>query len=270
MTGPSSLCPPYSHAAVDDAFHNQQYASALSLLTKAIGLDPHNMQYFVQRADACLQLGDPSSATTNLRHALTLLPPGACKDMLQQRLSLALYLHGETLFSEGMPHLALEKFQGLCALDPSSLVPRLKCIACLHILGQPGQCLSEVEAALQQHSTSADLFAVRARLHWQLGKVSCLRVYTAGGFTVWCPMQMAHCFKDVQQALACSGGSHPAARKLLHSLQKEAAAMRSQALELSLEGRKEEAVKKLSCAIDRNPTLAEYHVFRCLFVSPCP
>jgi len=75
---------------------------------------------------------------------------------------------------------------------------------------------------------------------------------------------MARCFKDVQQALASSGGSHTAAKKLLQCLQKEAMVMRTQALELSLEGRKEEAVKKLSSAIDRNPTLAEYHVFRCL------
>ena len=55
-----------------------------------------------------------------------------------------------------------------------------------------------------------------------------------------------------------------AAGKLLQCLQNEAVVMRTQALELSLEGRKEEAVKKLSSAIDRNPTLAEYHVFRCL------
>ena len=77
-------------------------------------------------------------------------------------------------------------------------------------------------------------------------------------------LQMARCFKDVQQALASSGGSHTAAKKLLQCLQKEAVVMRTQALELSIEGRKEEAVKKLSSAIDRNPTLAEYHVFRCL------
>lgn len=84
-------------------------------------------------------------------------------------------------------------------------------------------------------------------------------------------LQMARCFKDVQQALACSGGSHTAAEKLLQCLQKDAVVKRTQALELSLEGRKEEAVKKLSSAIDRNPTLAEYHVFRCLpAVLPMP
>lgn len=162
----------HSHAAVEDAFHNREYATALSLLTRAIGLDPHNSQYFVKRADAYLHLGDPSSTTTNLQHALTLLPPGTCKDAILQQLSLALYLNGEALFREGMPHLALEKFRSLCALDPSCLVPRLKCMACLHGLGQHGECLSEVEAALQEHPSNADLFAVRARVHWELGKVS--------------------------------------------------------------------------------------------------
>lgn len=157
---------------MEDAFHNHAYASALSLLTKAIGLDPRNQQYFVKRAEASLLLGDPSSAITNLRHALTLLPSGACKDAALQKLSLALYLHGETLFKEDMPYLALEKFRGLCALDPSCLAPRLKCIACLHTQGQLGQCMNEVEAALKQHPTSADLYVVRARLYWQLGKVS--------------------------------------------------------------------------------------------------
>lgn len=157
---------------MDDAFCNREYTAALSLLTKAIGLDPNNKEHFVKRADASLQLGDPSSAITDLRHALTLLTPDACKDTILQQLSLALYLHGEALLREGMAHLALEKFRSLCVLDPSCLVPRLKCIACLHILGQPAECLGEVESALQHHPTCADLFAVRAKLHWQLGKVS--------------------------------------------------------------------------------------------------
>ena len=157
---------------MENAFHNHEYASALSLLTKAISLDPNNQQYFVKRAEASLLLGDPSSAVTNLRHALTLLPSGACKGTVLQRLSLALYLHGETLFREGMPYLALEKFQSLCALDPSCLAPRLKCIACLHTLDQPAQCMHEVEAALKQHPANADLYVVRARLSCELGKVS--------------------------------------------------------------------------------------------------
>ena len=80
---------------------------------------------------------------------------------------------------------------------------------------------------------------------------------------------MSQCYQDVKQALAHSGGGHKAAKALLECLQKEAVTMRAQALELSLEGRKEEAVTKISSAIERNPTLAEYHVFRCLLVPPC-
>ena len=181
-----TVYPFHSHAAVEDAFHNREYTTALSLLTRAIGLDPHNSQYFVKRADAYLHLGDPSSATTNLRHALTLLPPGTCKDAILQQLSLALYLNGEALFREGMPHLALEKFCSLCALDPSCLVPRLKCMACLHSLGQHGECLNEVEAALQQHPGNADLLAVRARVYWELGKVSYMPIIESKQQMSWC------------------------------------------------------------------------------------
>ena len=79
---------------------------------------------------------------------------------------------------------------------------------------------------------------------------------------------MPQCYQDVQQALVKSDGSHRGAKALLDSLQKEAVTMRTQALELSLEGRKEEAIRKISSAIERNPILAEYHVFRCLQVSP--
>lgn len=85
---------------------------------------------------------------------------------------------------------------------------------------------------------------------------------------MWCLIQTSQCYQDVQQALAQSGGRHKAAKALQDSLQKEAVTMRTQALELSLEGRKQEAVRKISSAIERNPTLAEYHVFRCLLVPP--
>ena len=63
--------------------------------------------------------------------------------------------------------------------------------------------------------------------------------------------------------------SHSEAQSLITGLQEDAASKRTEAVKLSFAGIKEEAVKQITCAIETNPSLAEYHVFRCVIWSMC-
>ena len=60
--------------------------------------------------------------------------------------------------------------------------------------------------------------------------------------------------------------THTEAQTLLASLQTEASLKREEAVRLRFAGNKEEAVKQITSAIETNPSVPEYNVFRCVYL----
>ena len=97
---------------------------AITKLTRAIALQPHNAELFRQRAEAYEALHDHHSAILNFRKALILGPPN--KDALAVRMAEVYCTYGERLCEEQQHVLALEMFMKALEHQPHNREYALK------------------------------------------------------------------------------------------------------------------------------------------------
>ncbi|KAK3704669.1 hypothetical protein QZH41_006745 [Actinostola sp. cb2023] len=143
----------------------------------------------------------------------------------------------EPLARDGL--LALEKRQRRKTIVNSF---RLAELVPTTTLQRHGECLALVNKRLEEENSSPDMFIMRARLH-DLFRNSTL------------------CYYDVKDALALDPENEEA-QTLMKSLQKRANDSKQQAVQLLLVGKVKEALTKISIALETNPAVPEYHVFR--------
>lgn len=218
---------------------NSTYETAIRCLTKAINLQPQEVELYVHRAEAYLRLTDLSSAILNYKHACVLDPN---KVQYYNRLAFVYYFHGQCLFDQKLFPEALEAFSRATEMRPDVIGYHTRSIACLAALQRHGECLALVNKRLETEQENADLYIMRARLH---------RLFR----------NMTLCYYDVKDALGLEPG-HPEALALMVSLEHKSSELKIQAMQLSLLGRHRDALQKISIAIETNPAQAEFHVQR--------
>ncbi|XP_067294209.1 tetratricopeptide repeat protein 16 isoform X2 [Pseudorasbora parva] len=221
------------------AMSQSQFDKAVSCFSKAMLLQPQQTRFYVQRAEAYLQLCDFQSAALDYKHACSLQPQ---TEAYPQRLAFIYYLQGQCLFDLGNFLEALETFTKAAELKPYVRPYYMRSLACLNALGRYSECLGLVSNWLEKDGQSADLLILRARLHHQLN-------------------QMTLCYHDLISALRlkpCCPVAHAMLKK-----QKEAAEDAHQAaVNKALKGELSEALRKINNALGYNPTKGQYYLFR--------
>uniref|UniRef100_A0A671RJB3 Uncharacterized protein n=1 Tax=Sinocyclocheilus anshuiensis TaxID=1608454 RepID=A0A671RJB3_9TELE len=130
------------------------FDKAVSCFSKILDSPHLQTEFYVQRAEAYLQLCDFQSAALDYKHACSLEPQ---TEAYPQRL-------GQCCFDLGKFLEALVSFTKAAELKPSFR------LACLTALGRYSDCLRLVNNWLETDGQSADLFTLRARLHHQLNQ----------------------------------------------------------------------------------------------------
>ncbi|RXN22660.1 tetratricopeptide repeat 16 isoform X1 [Labeo rohita] len=215
------------------------FDKAVSCFSKAILLQSHQTEFYVQRAEAYLQLCDFQSAALDYKHAYSLEPQ---TEAYHQRLAFIYYLQGQCLFDLGKFLEALESFTKAAELKPSFQPYHMRSLACLTALGRYSDCLRLVNNWLEMDGQSADLFTLRARLNHQLS-------------------QMTSCYHDLSSALRLDP-SCPEAQALLKRLKETAEDSHQAAVDKALKGELSDALGKINTALEYNPNKAQYYLFR--------
>lgn len=215
--------------------HNQ----AITSYNKAISLKPDIVKNYIARGESYLQICDFQSAILNFKKACILDPDN---DLTYSRLAFLYFLQGQCLFDEKLYSEALESFSRAAEMKPEVIGYHTRSVACLAALQRHGECLALVNKRLEEETENPDLFIMRARLH-ELFRNSTL------------------CYYDVKDALALAP-DNTEAKTLMASLEKRAKDSRQQAIQLHLVGKVKEALSKISIAIETNPSMAEFHIFR--------
>lgn len=212
---------------------------AISFYNKAIFLKPEVVKYYTGRGESCLQICDFQSAILNFKKACILDPDN---EQMYSRLAFLFFLQGQCLFDEKLYSEALESFSRAAEMKPEVIGYHTRSVACLAALQRHGECLALVNKRLEEETDNPDLFIMRARLH-ELFRNSTL------------------CYYDVKDALGLAP-DNTEAKTLMASLEKRAKDCRQQAVQLHLVGKYKEALAKISIAIETNPSVADFHVFR--------
>lgn len=221
------------------AMSKSQFDKAVSCFSKAILLQSHQTQLYVQRAEAYLQLCDFQSAALDYKHACSLQPQ---TEAYPQRLAFIYYLQGQCLFDLGKFLEALESFTKAAELKPYFRPYHMRSLACLTALGRYSDCLGLVSNWLEKDGQSADLLILRARLHHQLN-------------------QMTFCYHDLTSALRLKPCC-PVAHALMKRLKEVAEHAHQAAVNKALKGELSDALRKINSALEYNPTKAQYYLFR--------
>ncbi|XP_042612670.1 tetratricopeptide repeat protein 16 isoform X1 [Cyprinus carpio] len=221
------------------AMSQSHFDKAVSCFSKAILLQSHQTEFYVQRAEAYLQLCDFQSAALDYKHACSLEPQ---TEAHPQRLAFIYYLQGQCCFDLGMFLEALESFTKAAELKPSFRPYHMRSLACLTALGRYSDCLQLVNNWLKTDGQSADLFTLRARLHHQLN-------------------QMTLCYHDLRSALRLKPCC-PEAQALLKRLKEAAKDSHQAAVDKALKGELSDALGKINTALEYNPNKAQYYLFR--------
>ncbi|KAK2911666.1 hypothetical protein Q8A67_003799 [Cirrhinus molitorella] len=221
------------------AMSESHFDKAVSCFSKAILLQSHQTEFYVQRAETYLQLCDFQSAALDYKHACSLEPQ---TEAYPQRLAFIYYLQGQCLFDLGKFLEALESFTKAAELKPSFQPYHMRSLACLTALGHYSDCLRLVSNWLETDSQSADLFTLRARLHHQLN-------------------QMTLCYHDLRSAIRLKP-SCPEAQALLRRLKDAAEDSHQAAVDKALKGELSDALGKINTALEYNPNKAQYYLFR--------
>ncbi|XP_026107545.1 tetratricopeptide repeat protein 16 isoform X3 [Carassius auratus] len=222
-----------------DAMSQSHFNKAVSCFSKAILLQSHQTEFYVQRAEAYLQLCDFQSAALDYKHACGLEPQ---TEAYPQRLAFVYYLQGQCCFDLGKFLEALESFTKAAELKPSFRPYHMRSLACLTALGRYSDCLQLVNNWLKMDGQSADLFTLRARLHHQLS-------------------QMTLCYHDLRSALRLKPCC-PEAQALLKRMKDVAKDSHQAAVNKALKGELSDALGKINTALEYNPNKAQYYLFR--------
>ncbi|XP_077087884.1 tetratricopeptide repeat protein 16-like isoform X2 [Siphateles boraxobius] len=221
------------------AMSQSQFDKAVSCFTKAILLQSQQTEFYVQRAEAYLQLCDFQSAVLDYKHAISLQPQ---TEAYPQRLAFIYYLQGQCLFDLGKFLEALDSFTKAAELKPCFRPYHMRSLACLTALGRYSDCLRSVSNFLETDSQSADLLILRARLHHQLN-------------------QMTLCYHDLRSALRLKPCC-PVALALLKRLKEAAENAHHAAVDKALKGELSDALRNINSALKYNPSKAQYYLFR--------
>lgn len=218
---------------------SDDHNKAILFFTKAINLKPEIDKYYVTRGESYLHICDFQSAILNFKKACILDPDN---EQTYSRLAFLYFLQGQCLFDEKLYSEALESFSRAAEMKPEVIGYHTRSVACLAALQRHGECLALVNKRLEEETDNPDLFIMRARLH-ELFRNSTL------------------CYYDVKDVLALAPDNKEA-KTLMASLEKRAKDSRQQAVQLHLVGKYKEALAKISIAIETNPSVADFHVFR--------
>ena len=101
----------------DEALREGDYRRCISILSRAIALDPHNPELFRTRAEAHFQLSDYPAAVANYRKTVSLSPSEAAG--LAPRMADAYYKNGCGLRNRNDVTSALEAFTKASELCPN-------------------------------------------------------------------------------------------------------------------------------------------------------
>nr|XP_039259646.1 tetratricopeptide repeat protein 16-like [Styela clava] len=217
-----------------------QFEAAITCFNKATNLESRSASFYVERAETFVQLSDFNSAVLNYKHARSLEPHDP---NIIDRLAFLYYLQGQCLFDQGLYPSALKSFTSASEMRSSNTAYHMRAIACLAALGRHKECLMLITRILEAQSTAnPELYVMRARLHEMFGHSSL-------------------CYYDLRDALVLEP-LQPQANKLLQELQSRAAESRKVASTLTIEGKLHEAINRTTAAIETDPSVAEFHVFR--------
>ncbi|KAM4663758.1 tetratricopeptide repeat protein 16 [Discoglossus pictus] len=227
----------YEHGL--NSLSREEWEGAVITFSKAIALDPERGDLYVKRAEAFLHLCDFQSAVLNLQKALSITPGQAEVEAL---LAFTLYLQGQCLYEQGRYLDALESFTQGAELQPGNSHFVIRSISCLSALGRPEDCIRLVNKQLEEDRQNPDLYVLRARLYDHLNKATL-------------------CYQDVQRALALDPPHHEA-HALLEKLASRAEEAKAKAINSAVQGALDDALSRICFAIENNPSLAEYYIFR--------
>uniref|UniRef100_A0A8C0XTI0 Tetratricopeptide repeat protein 16 n=1 Tax=Castor canadensis TaxID=51338 RepID=A0A8C0XTI0_CASCN len=213
--------------------------SAVLFFSRALCLDPQQVDFYALRAEAFLQLCDFSSAAQNLRRAYDFQPENT---KYLERLTFVLYLQGQCLFEQCDFLDALNIFSQASELQPQKPCFRYRCMACLLALKQHQDCLSLISKEVKQGTATADVYILRARIHNFFQKPK-------------------HCYHDLRSALVLDP-KHPQARVLLQMMVDQAQHAHQDAGILAVQGKLQHALQCINTAIQNNPLDPRFFLFR--------
>ncbi|XP_066295374.1 uncharacterized protein [Branchiostoma lanceolatum] len=216
-----------------------KFEDALVAFSKAINLRPQDADAYVQRGEIYLWMCDFQSAILNYKKACTIRINSS---ELYSRLAFIYYFQGQTFFDQQLYAEALESFTRAAEIRPDVIGYHTRSVACLAALHRYGECLALVNQRLEEERDNADLYVMRARLH-ELFRNSTL------------------CYYDVKDALSLDP-EQPEAQAMFTKLEKKAEDYHNHACQLSINGKSNEALQKISMAIETNPSIPEFHVLR--------
>ncbi|XP_070107544.1 tetratricopeptide repeat protein 16 isoform X2 [Equus caballus] len=217
----------------------EDWEMAVLFFSRALHLDPRLVDFYALRAEAYIQLGDFSSAIQNLRRAISFQPENT--DYLE-RLSFVLYLQGQCLFEQCSFRDALNVFSQASELQPEKPCFRYRCMACLLALKRHADCLSLVTKEVKNGTTNPDIYIFRARLYNFFEKPNL-------------------CYRDLHRALLLDP-KHPQAKVLLKMMVDQAQKARQDAGILAVQGKLQNSLKHINCAIENNPLDPSFFLFR--------
>ncbi|XP_051691210.2 tetratricopeptide repeat protein 16 isoform X2 [Oryctolagus cuniculus] len=217
----------------------EDWELAVLFCSRALHLDSELVDFYALRAEAYIQLCDFSSAAQNLRRAYSAQPENA---VYLERLTFVLYLQGQCLYEQCDFLDALNIFSQASELQPEKPCFRYRCMACLLALKRHHDCLNLATKEVQQGTSNADVYVLRARLYNSFQKPSL-------------------CYRDLHSALLLNP-KHVQAKLLLKTMVQQAQQARQDAGILAVQGKLQHALLCISCAIENNPLDPSFFLFR--------
>ncbi|XP_078484235.1 tetratricopeptide repeat protein 16-like [Ciona intestinalis] len=217
-----------------------QFEAAITSFSKALNLQPRDVSCYVERAEAYLQMCDFRSAHLNYKQAYILEPHNP---QLFEKLAFISYLEGQCLFDLGLYSEALESFTKASEMKPTAQCYHTRAIACLAALGRHQECLALTTRQLEAETTgNPELYVLRARLHLKFNNLTL-------------------CYYDVRDALSLDS-EQPEAKKMMKEIHEKAERGKQQAVSLTIQGKLQEALSKITVSVEADPSRPDYHVFR--------
>ncbi|XP_061164598.1 tetratricopeptide repeat protein 16-like isoform X1 [Saccostrea echinata] len=215
-----------------------KFEQVLKSISKAMGLRTDPL-YYVEKAEAYIQLCDFQSAILNYKKACLLDPDNVD---YYSRLAFLYYFMGQTLFDQRLYPEALESFARAAEMNPDNTGYHIRSMTCLAALHRHGECLALVNKRLETDNENPDLYIMRARLHEMFRNTTL-------------------CYYDIKDAIQVDP-DHQEAKAMMEKMEKRAQDNKREAMQLNLMGKHREALQKISIAIDTDPVVADFHVLR--------